>query len=394
MSIKKEIEKEKEEKVIENEEELEEEGEEEEKKEDLEAVEAAEEKAINRVAERISKKLGIDDIKKQLTAKVGYDSPILKELFGGSDLNKDLKSLTKEEKIVSFFKALVTNDKVALKALSEGTPADGGYLVPDEFMAELVRDLVNPTRMRALVRVVPMTRDVMNIPRLGSKPKVYWTAENATKTTTTADFDQKVLTVYKVAAILYASEELVEDSSDFNIVQLIIGLFSEAIGEEEDRVIIQGSGVGQPTGLTTCTIGEINCTGNLDFDDLINLIYLLPAKYRKNATLLVSNHNIRELRKIKDLDGQYIWSPAIAPGQPETILGYPIVESEWIPGDEIYFGDLRLTYWLGDRRRITVTVSTEAGEAWEHDQVGIRVVERIAGNCVLEAAMRRLVSIP
>ena len=71
-----------------------------------------------------------------------------------------------------------------------------------------------------------------------------------------------------------------------------------------------------------------------------------------------------------------------------------MIENNWVPESEIYFGDYRLGYWLGDRKRMTVTVSREAGPAWEKDQVGIRVVERIAGNCVLENAIRCLNSIP
>jgi len=50
--------------------------------------------------------------------------------------------------------------------------------------------------------------------------------------------------------------------------------------------------------------------------------------------------------------------------------------------------------WLGDRQKYMVTVSGVAGEAWEHDQVGIRISHRIAGTCVLENAMRCLNQIP
>jgi len=269
-----------------------------------------------------------------------------------------------------------------------------GYLVPDEFRAELIRDIPEVTLMRNLVRVVTMKRDVLKIPKLGSKPQVRWTSENATKSTTTADFDEKTLTAYKVAAIMYTSEELVEDATDFDIVQLIIRLFSERIAEEEDKVITSGSGTGQPTGLTSCSISTVSCSGNLDFDDIINLIYALPSKYRRNAVFLAHNTNIREMRKIKDSNNRYLWQDAVAPGQPDTFHGYPIYENNWVPESSIFFGDFKQGYWLGDRRRITVTVSNVAGTAWERDQIGIRVVERIAGNCVLEAAMRELISIP
>jgi len=171
-------------------------------------------------------------------------------------------------------------------------------------------------------------------------------------------------------------------------------LFSEALREEEDRVITIGSGSGQPTGLANCSLTSVTCSGNLDFDDIINLVYALPTKYRRNAVFLMNNSNIRELRKVKDSNGRYIWQEPLAANQPATILGYPVYENNWVSDANIYFGDFKLGYWLGDRRAITVTVSREADNAWEHDEVGIRVVERIGGNCVLEAAIRYLASIP
>jgi HK97 family phage major capsid protein len=363
--------------------------------EEAEETEESVDDAVEAVSAKIEKKLNLKELREKLDNVLGgKDTEMAKKVFAMGDVNKAVSDLTKEEKIVGFFLSLVNNDKVGLKALSEGTAADGGYLVPDEFMAELIRDLEEPTRMRSLVRVIPMKRDTLKIPKLGSKPKVYWTAENTTKTTSTADFDEKTLTAYKVAAILYASEELVEDAYDFDVVQMIIGLFSEAIAEEEDLVITAGSGTGQPTGLTSCTIAGVTCSGNLDFDNIINLIYSLPAKYRKSAVFLAHNNNIRELRKVKDSNNRYIWLESVISGEPATILGYPIYENNNLPESSIYFGDFKRGYWLGDRRKITVKVSDIAGTAWEHDQIGIRVVERIAGNCVLEAAIRVLSSIP
>jgi HK97 family phage major capsid protein len=350
---------------------------------------------IEKAAQNIEKKLDLKGLREKIDTLIGRDRhEIVGKIFGTGDVQKNVDSLTASEKIVGFFSSLVNGDRIALKALSEGVAADGGYLVPDEFRAELVRDLNEPTRMRAMVRVIPMVRDVMRIPKLGSRPTLRWTSENAAKSTTTADFEEKVLTAYKVAAILYASDELIEDAVDFNVVQLIIQLFSEAIAEEEDRVITAGSGTGQPTGLMNCTIGSVACGGNLSFDDIINLIYLLPAKYRINASFLCHNTNIRELRKVKDSQNRYIWQEAIAPGQPDTIMGYPIYENNHLSEARIYFGDYKKAYWLGDKGQISVTISREAGEAWEHDQVGIRVVERLAGNCVLENAVRYLTSIP
>ena len=130
------------------------------------------------------------------------------------------------------------------------------------------------------------------------------------------------------------------------------------------------------------------------FDNIIRLIYLLPAKYRRKAKFLVHNTNIKELRLLKDSQNRYIWAEPVSAGQPATIHGYPVIENNWLPESEIYFGDYKIGYWMGDRKKMSVVVSNIAGEAWSHDQIGIRVTERIAGNCVLEAAMRKLISIP
>lgn len=397
---KKDIEEEEEEKEEDKEEEEKEEKEEEEKEEEEKEEEEEDddeeeiEKATKEVTMNLSKALDLKGLKRKIDDFVSRDSGLKRKLFSAADIKKDYNDLSPQEKIVGFFQALLSNDTVTLKALSEGTAADGGYLFPDEFRAELIKDLLGPTRMRSLVRVVPMKRDIMQIPKLGSRPHVTWTAENTAKSTTTADFSQKTLTAHKVAAILYASQELVEDCDTFDVVKLIIELFADAIAQEEDKVITAGTGSGQPTGLTACTIASVTCSGNLDFDDIIDLIYQLPSQYRQNAKFLACNVNIRELRKLKDSQNRYLWQEPISAGQPATFHGYPVVENNWLSESEIYFGDFEMGYWLGDRQRMAVRVSDIAGDAWSKDMVGIRVVERIAGNCVLEDAMRKLVTIP
>ena len=358
-------------------------------------------KQVDGIAEQIEAKLDL----KGLTAKLEKADTIIKEEEDTSKKTKALttldalseKSIDKlstREGLAVFFKAAINSDMVKLKALSEGVAADGGNLFPDEFRNELIQDVAELSIMRGLVRVVTMTKDVMNIPTVTSKPKVYWTNENQAKATTTADFGQETLTVYKMAAIIYASDELIEDSSEIDVVDLIISLFAEAVADEEDKAITAGSGTNQPTGLTAATIGSVACSGNLDFDDIINLEYLLPAKYSKNASFLVNRTNIREMRKIKDGSNRYLWMDSVAPSQPATFHGIPVRENNNVPESEIYYGDYKRGYWFGDRRKMTIKVSQDTETAFTKDQTAIRVVERIAGNVVFAGAIKKLNSIP
>lgn len=360
---------------------------------------------VNDVSEKIANsiraKLGIDKIS-DLNTKVNQlvdnqtkgNSKIM-EILSGKDLSTNKSKLTAEEKIVGFYHALVTGDKAVCKALSEGTAADGGYLFPDEFRSELVRWLADQNRMRSLVRVIPMRKDVMKVPSLVNTVHVYWTAENASKTTTTAEFGEVTLTARKIAAILYASDELVEDSTEIDVVNLIISLFGEAIAEEEDRVIIVGNGTTEPTGIiTAASLRATVASGNLDFDDVIDLIYSLPQKYHRNASFIINRVNIKELRKLKDSNGRYLWSEPVSAGGAPTILGYPVYENQWLTEATILFGDWKMCYWLGDRKQMTVKVSNDTETAFTKDQTAIRVVARIAGNVVLADAGATLTTIP
>lgn len=225
-----------------------------------------------------------------------------------------------------------------------------------------------------------MKRDVMKIPGLVSGPKVSWTEENATKSTTTARFTEHTLTVKKMASIMYLSDELIEDCDTIDIVKFIIGLFSEAIGVEEDRVITAGNGTTQPTGYTVAAgIGTRACAGNLSWDNMIDLEYDLPSKYHKSAKYYVHRNNIRELRKMKDSQNRYLWLDAIAPGQPATFHGYKIYEDNNLSEAEIYFGDLKKAYFLGDRKKMSVKISNDTETAFTKDEKFWSLKKRV--NC-------------
>lgn len=373
-------------------------GEDEEKGENLD-------EALDAAAQKIMSSLNIDGLQKQVaeltaTLKGSTNSAKEKKNVALCDLaalmKKDVSELTAKEKIVGFFQALIQKDHAVLKALSEGTNADGGYLFPDEFRAEVIRDLREAPHMRAEVRVIPMTRDVMNIPDLQDRPHVTWTEENAAKSTTTAHFGQKTLTVKKMAAIMYMSDELVADSTEIDIVDFIITLFSEALGEAEDAAISAGNGTTQPLGYSGSGTGIATraVVTNLSFDDIINLEYDLPKQYYSNAKFYINRQNIRELRKLKDNDGRYLWAEPVSAGLPPTLHGYPVVEDNNIPESKIFFGDLRRAYWLGDRQQMTVKISQDTETAFTKDQTALRVVQRIAGTVVLPQAMKALINIP
>lgn len=345
--------------------------------------------------------LGLDELKQSIEqVKDQINDPVnekLKAILHGKDVVRDKDQLTKEEKIIGFFHACVTNNVRAIKALSEGVAADGGNLFPTEFVSELIKPLAEIPRMRGLVTVRTMRRNTLTVPARGTQVKVYWTAENAAKTTTTATWAQVTLTARKAAAIIYASDELIEDSTEIDVVQEIISQFAQAIGDAEDFAILRGNGTTQPTGIETAraagTIASSVAGANLDFDDIIELIYSLKAKYRPGSSFLIHPNTAKLLRKIKDSDGRYIWmenNNQLEKGFSATLMGYPVTEHYDLPSSVTYFGNWKLTYWLGDRKQMTVLLSQHTTQAFTQDETAIRVVFRIGGNVVLGEAAKAL----
>lgn len=330
-----------------------------------------------------------EKVDKVLSSRFGNDEKLTKILSGKSP---DSKELTKEEKIVGFYHALVTGNTEVVKALSEGTDADGGYLFPNEFMNELIKELPNINVMRNEVRVIQMRRDKMDVTKLVSGPVLSWTAEKAAISTTTAAFAQVQLVVFKLAAILYASDELIDDSDIFNVVQLIIELFSDAVAEEEERVIWNGNGTTQPEGIAQATIAGGTGSGNI-IADVNGLFYSLPARYRAGAKFYANSNLVGDLNGVVDTTGRPLLTASLTDASAQQLKGKPIVVSEHVPDNAIYFGDLKKAYFLGDRQRMSVKLSQDTTEAFTKGETAIRVIHRIAGKLVFASAVRKLTAI-
>lgn len=349
--------------------------------------------AAKQIGAAIRAELGIDDLKKSINdVQEQMQTPAnarLKELLNGKDMFRDKDSLTKEEKIIAFFHALVTRNEAAVKALST-TAADGGNLFPTEFQNEIIKALAIPTRMRSIVSVKTMHRTTLTVPKRGTVVKVYWTAENASKTTTTATWSQVTLTARKAAAIIYASDEVIEDSNDISIVNEIIDQFATAIGDAEDLAIALGNGTTQPTGIETAraagTIASTAVGATLDVTKIVDLVYGVKPQYRNGGSFLMNPKVAKFYRKLVDSTGRPIWQDSVIVGMPSTLYGYPVYEFYDLPTSVTYFGNWKLAYWLGDRKQMTVKISQDTETAFTKDETAIRVVFRIGGNVVLGEA--------
>jgi predicted phage gp36 major capsid-like protein len=71
---------------------------------------------------------------------------------------------------------------------------------------------------------------------------------------------------------------------------------------------------------------------------------------------VMNSSTLAEVRKLKTADGAFLWQPGMVEGQPDRLLGYPVIEAEDMPdvaadAFPIAFGNFRAGYLIAERRR-------------------------------------------
>jgi len=300
------------------------------------------------------------------------------------------KNTTVSKKSIHFVEALIRQDRQKLQVLVEGTPAAGGYLVPEEFANMIVEDRRDATIMRQLATVIPVSTDSFHLPTLASRPKTFWRSEAAVKNTSTAQFGEIVLTPYSIASIVPLSNELVADASlgtGGSIVSMIAGLMGTALAEEEDKAFWTGNGSGKPTGIDNYSFQTLTASASdaSRADTLIQALYKLPQGYRGNAVVVANKNTWAKIATLKDTTDQYLLT-GLANAPTQTLRGRPIYEQNDIADGKAFIGDFR-DYYIADRQGVTVDVSTEATvggtSAFENNLTYVRVEARVDGELAL-----------
>jgi HK97 family phage major capsid protein len=262
------------------------------------------------------------------------------------------------------------------KAMSVGSNPDGGYLVPSEVETVIGERLAAISPIRAISGVRTVSANVYKKPFMTSGPAVGWVGETDTPTTTTsptlAELSFPAMELYAMPA---ATATLLEDSA-VNIDQWLAAEVDQAFAVQEGAAFVNGDGSNKPTGflhqtivaesawawgklgyIATGSAGAFSSTGAVD--PLIDLVYALKAGYRQNGTFVMNRRTQSAIRKLKDEDGQYLWSPPVQGGGRSTLLNYPVVEAEDMPdiaanAYALAFGDFARGYLVVDRAGVRV----------------------------------------
>lgn len=340
------------------------------------------EKEIQNISREISRMQREDALEQELSKPMNTplkNKPFKGEIGGTGRASEDYKK--------AMLEALRSNFRNVSNVLQEGTDADGGYLVPEEYDKRIIEVLNSENIMRTLGTKIKTGGDhKINI--AATKPAASWIEEGEPLVWGDATFDQILLDAHKLHVAIKITEELLYDNS-FGLESYITTQFGRALANAEEDAFLNGNGQGKPTGIFAVTGGgKVPATTTaLKSDDIINLVYALKRPYRKKAAFIMNDKILATVRTLKDSEGQYLWQQSFKDGEPERLAGYPVYTSEYAPTNMISFGDYSY-YNIGDRGTRSFKKLTELFAG--NDMVGFVAKERVDGKLVLPEAVQIL----
>jgi HK97 family phage major capsid protein len=265
-------------------------------------------------------------------------------------------------------------------AQSEGTPTEGGYLVPDLFRTKLVERIKAFGGIGGIAeRYTTGNGNPVEWPTIDDTANVGEIVQEGNTFSAGADmvFGSNSLSSYSYVAgggsstPLRVSLELLQDTS-FDIQGLITRMLGTRIARLQATHLATGTGVNQPLGLITgLTPVQANANTAMTYNDLVTWIHSVDPAYRANARWVWNDATMAIVEKIADSNGNPVfrgWGANLALGLNEnTVLGYPVTIDQAMPtyvinshaaaDIAIAFGDLGQGYVVRDVRNVELLVN-------------------------------------
>jgi len=244
-----------------------------------------------------------------------------------------------------------------VKTLTRLNGADGGFLVMEEFRNDILVRLRDLVWMRQDSTVIQTSQAAVSFPTWDYDHTVAARSDNAAvavDSITSAAGRQK-FTPHAFGDIVKIPEELMEDTG-FDFYSFLAGDISSRWAELEEIQLIRGTGVNAPLGILNSGLGATtvatSTSSTIIAADVRGLPYKITAVHRQGAQWMTTRAKLETIAELRTEEtgsglGRFMWQPSFTAGQPATLDGYPIRETEFmtapaLAGDAVMlFGDFK-----------------------------------------------------
>lgn len=246
----------------------------------------------------------------------------------------------------------------------------GGALIPPlQVIDTLIKAIDDQVFVRPLATKQTVTMaDGLGAASLDTDPAdADWTTEIKTGSTDTATaFGRREMRPHPLAKRLKVSNKLMRLNPA--VETLVLGRLAYKFGVTGEKAFLSGTGSQQPLGVFTASADGVttardvstgNTTTAIGADGLIEAKYSVKSGYWQRGVWIFHRDAVKQIRKLKDGNGQYIWQPGLSSAQPDRILDSPFFMSEYAPNTfttGLYvgiFGDFSY-YWIVDALDLTI----------------------------------------
>ncbi len=296
-----------------------------------------------------------------------------------------------------------------VKSINGANPADGGFAVPRQIDVAIASRLNKISPIRSIAQVVQTGsagyRKLVTTTGAASG----WVSETTARAeTATPQFAEIAPPTGDLYANPAASQTMLDDAG-FDLEAWLANEIATEFGRAEGTAFVKGTGANQPEGFLNTTkataddatrafgsvqyIGTGSATGlgtTLD-TKLIDLIHTMRAGHRQGAVFVMNATTLASVRKLKTADGAFLWQPGLVEGQPNRLLGYPVIEAEDMPdvaggAFPIAFGNFRNGYLIAERSATRVLRDPFTNKPFVH----FYATKRIGGKVLDSNAIKLL----
>ena len=251
-----------------------------------------------------------------------------------------------------------------VRALQADSDVLGGYTVaPMQMVDTLIKAVDNAVFIRQRATKFRLASAAsMGAASLDADPAdADWTAELATGNEDSAmAFGKRELHPRPLAKRIKISNKLLNLNPA--IAAFVMARLAYKFGVSQEKAFMTGNGANQPLGVFTASASGIpttrdvstgNATTAPTMDGLISAKFALKGNYWGSADWMFHRDVMAVVAKLKDGNGHYLWRESVREGEPDRLLGRPIMMSEYAPNTlttGLYVGILGdfSNYWIAD----------------------------------------------
>lgn len=284
------------------------------------------------------------------------------------------------DEVAEFRKFLLGEKRTDMTVGTAASPGGGFAIAPQKFVSELIEQVEKETQAYAMVDKIPVSgAGSLGLPYEDTDASdASWTNEvpsSDISADTSWKFGKRELKPNDLTKLIKISKKLIK-SSALPIDELVRRKLAKKILAAFEAGILTGNGSGQPLGVFTASNDGVptsrdvattytSATKYMEPDDLINTKMKLRPGYRKNAVWFINTNVLTDIMLFKDKNDQYMWRPGLREGEPDTLLGLPVIESEFAPSTKTsgnyiaVLGDFRNYYKFAYWSEIEIQVLVE-----------------------------------